>query len=283
MSNRVVLITGASSGFGLITAIEFAKNGFTVVATMRDMTKENNLINKAKLEGVAAYIHTFSLDVTEFHLLDKRIEQIIQQFGKIDVLVNNAGFALGGFAEDISIGEWKQQFETNVFGVIAVTNAVLPYMRKESRGRIINISSISGRVGFPGLSPYVSSKHALEGYSESLRQEVKPFGIDVSLIEPGSYQTNIWTSGKKVAEKANEQTSPYREMMGKMDRHLDQQKDQLQNPQQVAKLIVKVATVKRPKLRYLIGRGLRFGLVIKTLAPAFIWDKIIQSSIKKLS
>ncbi|WP_345290140.1 SDR family NAD(P)-dependent oxidoreductase, partial [Streptomyces gulbargensis] len=161
--------------------------------------------------------------------------------GRIDVLVNNAGYAGAGFSEEVSVEEYKAQFETNVFGVMAVTQAILPLMRRQMSGKIINVSSISGRVGFPGLSPYIASKHALEGYSESLRLELKPFGVDVVLIEPGSYQTNIWTTGKKVAEKSLEKDSPYYETMKKMEHYLERSSGNYGDPQEVAKLIVKLA------------------------------------------
>ena len=123
----------------------------------------------------------------------------MEDFGKVDVLINNAGYAGAGFVEEVSMEEYRKQFETNVFGVLAVTKAFLPLMRKQGQGCIINISSISGKVAFPGLSPYIASKHAIEGWSESLRLEMQPFGVKVVLIEPGSYKTNIWSTGKQVA------------------------------------------------------------------------------------
>ena len=155
------------------------------------------------------------LDVTDQNSIHN-FQLFLKEIQKVDLLVNNAGYANGGFVEEIPVEEYRKQFETNLFGAISITRLVLPYMRKQRIGKIINISSISGQVGFPGLSPYVSSKYALEGWSESLRLEVKPFGIDVALIEPGSYNTNIWEVGKQLAENQSDITSPYKEYMDKI-------------------------------------------------------------------
>ena len=193
MKSKTAIVTGSSSGFGLLTAIELALKGFTVIATMREVNKGKPLLDLAKEKQVADFIHVLPLDVTSQDSI-RLFQTLLAEYPTIDVLVNNAGFALGGFSEELSVEAYRSQFETNFFGLIAVTQAVLPSMRAKKQGRIINMSSISGRFGFPGLSAYVASKYALEGYSESLRLELKPFGIDVSLIEPGSYQTNIWAS-----------------------------------------------------------------------------------------
>jgi len=208
MDKQLAVVTGASSGFGLLISLEFAKKGFYVIATMRDIKKRFMLIEEAERYGIRDDIEVFPLDVTSKDSIDQW-KDFINSKGRIDVLLNNAGFAGAGFAEEVSLEEYRQQFETNFFGVIGVTQAILPMMRKQGRGKIINMSSISGRVGFPGLSPYVSSKYALEGWSESLRLELKPFGIDVVLIEPGSYQTSIWTSGKQITDKSLHKDSPY--------------------------------------------------------------------------
>jgi NAD(P)-dependent dehydrogenase (short-subunit alcohol dehydrogenase family) len=191
------------------------------------------------------------------------------------VLVNNAGFALGGFCEELSVEEYRLQFETNVFGVISVTQAVLPVMRKNRTGRIINMSSISGKFGFPGLSPYTASKHALEGFSESLRLEVKPFGIDVVLVEPGSYQTNIWSSIDNTSIRSD---SPYYFYMERLLSEIESGKAGHGNPLDVAQLVVEIASQKKtPKLRYPIGKGVMMSLVIKALLP---W-KLIENVIVK--
>jgi NAD(P)-dependent dehydrogenase (short-subunit alcohol dehydrogenase family) len=272
MKQRIAIVTGSSSGFGMLTVIELALNGFMVIATMRDGNKSKELLNLAKENKVADFIVVQPLDVTSnqsIHLF----QGILNKYPTVDVLVNNAGFALGGFSEELSIDDYRRQFETNFFGLIAVTQAVLPLMRANKQGRIINISSISGRLGFPGLSPYVASKYALEGYSESLRLELKPFGIDVSLIEPGSYQTNIWASvhGMEINSE-----SPYSSYMESLLNEIEGGKSKHGHPIEVAKLVAQIAAqAKTPDLRYPIGAGVKNLLKLKNLLPWKLLESII--------
>lgn len=155
-------------------------------------------------------------------------------------------------------------------------------MREQKSGKIINISSISGQVGFPGLSPYVSSKYALEGWSESLRLEVKPFGIDVALVEPGSYNTNIWEVGKQLATNQSDTTSPYKEYMDKIQKHINSGSDTFGNPIDVAKKIVDIAEAKRTTLRYPIGKGVKFMILAKKILPWRLWEHLVLRSFKKM-
>lgn len=274
MIKKIAVVTGASSGFGMLTALELAKNGYEVIATMRDQKRNTTLLSEANSSGIADNITIHELDVTSAESVSL-FKELVGRVGQVDVLVNNAGFAGAGFVEEIPIDEYRSQFETNVFGAIAVTQAVLPIMRKKSKGKIINVSSISGRVGFPGLSPYVSSKYALEGWSESLRLEVKSFGIDVILVEPGSFQTNIWTSGKKVTENSLKKESPYYEMMRKLEDHIESGSSKFEDPKDVARLITAIALKKKTTLRYAIGRGVKITLLFKMLVPWTIFEKII--------
>jgi len=274
MIKKIAVVTGASSGFGMLTALELAKNGYEVIATMRDQKRNTTLLSEANSSGIADNITIHELDVTSAESVSL-FKELVGRVGQVDVLVNNAGFAGAGFVEEIPIDEYRSQFETNVFGAIAVTQAVLPIMRKKSKGKIINVSSISGRVGFPGLSPYVSSKYALEGWSESLRLEVKSFGIDVILVEPGSFQTNIWTSGKKVTENSLKKESPYYEMMRKLEDHIESGSSKFEDPKDVARLITAIALKKKTTLRYAIGRGVKITLLFKMLVPWTIFEKIV--------
>lgn len=277
MNKRTAIVTGSSSGFGLLCAIELAINGFDVIATMRDINKANLLIDMANKQKILEHIHVHPLDVTESNSIFD-LKNFLSDFQSIDVLVNNAGFALGGFSEELSIEEYRLQFETNFFGVIAVTNALLPFMRAQKHGRIINMSSISGRMGFPGLSAYVSSKHALEGYSESLRLEMKPFGIDVVLVEPGSYQTNIWSS---VDDTKQNMESPYHSYMKRILNEIESSKNDHGDPQDVAKLVAHIASLeKTPDLRYPIGKGVKKNLFLKNSLP---WKLIEKAIIKTLT
>ncbi len=279
MTEKIVIITGSSSGFGLLTSLEFAKNGYLVIATMRNVEKQTELIEKATSLHIEQNIKIHPLDVTSEESIGK-FTIFINNLERIDILINNAGYASGGFAEEIPIEEYRKQFETNVFGAIAVTQAILPIMRRQKRGKIINVSSISGKMGFPGLSPYVTSKYALEGWSESLRLEVKPFGIDVSLIEPGSYNTNIWEIGQKLAEATSESESPYKEYMKKIEQHIHNGSETLGNPKDVAEKIVAIAESQHPTLRYPIGKGVKLMILLKNLLPWKWWEFLVLRRFK---
>ncbi len=185
-SKPVAVVTGSSSGIGYETSLLMARNGFFTHATMRSTDKSNKIIDLKRNEKLPLEI--LRLDVTDEKSVKEAIERIINEQGRIDVLVNNAGYALLGPLEELSIREIKEQFETNVFGVIRVTKEVLPIMRRQMHGTIVNISSVAGRIGFPLTSAYVSSKFALEGLSESMAYEVEQFGIKVILIEPNSLE-----------------------------------------------------------------------------------------------
>lgn len=197
-------------------------------------------------------------------------------YNRIDILVNNAGIAVGGYVEDVTITDWRLQFETNFFGLIALTQAVLPMMRSQNSGKIINISSISGRLGFPGYAAYAASKFAVEGFSESLRHEMLPFGIYVVLVEPGAYKTEIWEKGFNTMRTSPE--SVYRTQLEAVLRYSQKAAETAPNPQDIANLIVKVTKNVHPKLRYPLGKGARLTLWSKALLP---W-KWFEWMIKKL-
>ncbi|WP_261129845.1 oxidoreductase [Bacillus sp. Marseille-Q3570] len=278
MKRKHAIVTGTSSGFGMLIAIELAKAGFAVISTMRNLEKAEPLLKLAADHQVADLIHASQLDVTSAESI-RRFKDSLSTFECIDVLVNNAGFAAGGFCEELSIEDYRLQFETNVFGLIEVIQAVLPTMRKNQSGRIINISSISGRFGFPGLSPYTSSKHALEGFSESLRLELKPNGIDVVLIEPGSYKTNIWAALDNIPLDPG---SPYHSYLEAIMENINHDKDAHGNPLEVAELVSRLASQKKtPKLRYPIGKGVKINLFIKTIMPWKTLERIILNKLLK--
>lgn len=266
MNKKIAIITGASNGFGLLTTLELAKKDYFVIATMRNLEKQIDLISQATKLDLQQNIKVQQLDVTDQGSIHN-FQLFLNEINRIDILINNAGYANGGFIEEIPVEDYRKQFETNLFGAISITQLVLPYMRKQKSGKIINISSISGKVGFPGLSPYVSSKYALEGWSESLRLEVKPFGIDVALLEPGSYNTNIWEVGKQLAENQSDTTSPYKEYMDKIQKHINNGNDTLGNPMDVANKIVEIAEARRTTLRYPIGKGVKFMIFAKKVLP----------------
>ncbi|MEK4468950.1 MULTISPECIES: oxidoreductase [Bacillus] len=281
MNKKIAIITGASSGFGLLTTLELAKKDYFVIATMRNLEKQIDLISQATKLDLQQNIKVQQLDVTDQGSIHN-FQLFLNEINRIDILINNAGYANGGFIEEIPVEDYRKQFETNLFGAISITQLVLPYMRKQKSGKIINISSISGKVGFPGLSPYVSSKYALEGWSESLRLEVKPFGIDVALLEPGSYNTNIWEVGKQLAENQSDTTSPYKEYMDKIQKHINNGNDTLGNPMDVANKIVEIAEARRTTLRYPIGKGIKFMIFAKKVLPWRLWEFLVLRSFKKM-
>lgn len=273
MTKKIAVVTGSSSGFGLLTALELARHGFLVIATMRNIEKGQDLLQQADLIGCTSLIRVQELDVASVHSVE-RFKEVTQELGRIDVLINNAGYAGAGFVEEIPIEEYRRQFDTNVFGVIMVTQACLPIMRQQKSGKIINVSSISGLIGFPGLSPYVASKHALEGFSECLRLEMKPFGIDVCLVEPGSFRTNIWSTGKQITEKSLHPESPYFQMMKSLESHISNGESTYGDPKEVAMKIVKIAQNQDPELRYPIGKGVKMSLLLKKSLSWKSWEKL---------
>ena len=278
MSEKLALITGASSGFGLLTSIEMAKAGFQVVATMRDLSRRAKLDEAASAAGVGARIDIRELDVTHFPAIATVVDTVARDYGRIDVLINNAGFPVAGFAEDIMLDELRLQFETNFFGAVAMTKAVLPFMRKQRSGHIIQLSSIGGLLGSLTLSSYSASKHALEGWSESLRLEVSPLGIRVVLVEPGAFDTGIWKQGARMGEETKKSTSPNFQRSQRMREVVE--KIPKADPIAVARTIVAIAQDPNPKLRYLVGRDAKIQLALKRMLTWKSYERMIASFLR---
>ncbi|WP_087071248.1 SDR family oxidoreductase [Paenibacillus bovis] len=276
--NRVALITGSSSGFGLLIALNLAQQGFVVIATMRDLARRTALEEQAARQGVADRIQYLQLDVNEEHSITAAVQTIFRQHGQIDVLINNAGYAAGGFVEHVPMHAWRDQLETNVFGLIAVTRAVLPIMRKQRNGLIINMSSISGLAAFPGYAPYATSKFAIEGFSESLRHEMAPFGIKVVLVEPGSYRTDIWSKG--LGSIHTKPDSPYQPQLDAVLRYSRHSAEHAPDPRQVADLIGRIVHQRRPRLRYPVGQGSGLLVLARKLLPWSWLEWIIRRATK---
>ncbi|MDQ0257916.1 short-subunit dehydrogenase [Evansella vedderi] len=277
MEKEIVLITGTSSGFGLLSAIELAKNDFFVIATMRDLNKKDNLLAVAEKMGVQDKIEIFKLDVTKVEEISSLREEVIKNYGKIDILINNAGYCQGGLTEILEQEAWKEQFETNFFSVVNLTKAFLPIMRKRKKGKIINIGSISGRVGFPGIAPYAASKFALEGFSESLRLELMPFNIKVSIVEAGSFKTEIWQKGLENVHTVKEKE--YKPIINAIYNSAKQTAKTADDPSKVIQLIVNICRSERPKLRYPIGKGISSFIIVKNLLPWALIEKLVHNSI----
>lgn len=209
------------------------------------------------------------------------VQEIIEKHGRIDVLVNNAGMAIGGFTEEVALEDWKQVMETNFYSVVALTREVLPHMRAARSGKIINVSSVSGRFGFPGYGAYAASKFAVEGFSESLRFEMLPYGVYVSLVEPGAYATAIWDKGFTYAAKNEKEDSPYREAYGRIKAYSKQALKQAGDPEEVAKLVANIAQSRYPKLRYIIGKGAYMTVWGKALLPWKWLERIVITRLWK--
>jgi len=246
---KVAIVTGSSSGIGFETALALAKEGYFTYATMRDTTKSDKIKEIAQKENLK--INILELDVDDENSVKAAIAQILDQKQRIDVLVNNAGWGLWGCVEDVSVDEFKEQFETNFFSIIRLIQEVAPTMRKQSSGTIVNVSSVVGRIGFPASPAYISSKFALEGLSESLRFEFAPFGVDVIIIEPGVIKTNFMKNMKMA--KKSELDTVYKDITTKVVSGVKMMAEMGTPPKEVANTIVKAIKDKNPLPRYVVG------------------------------
>jgi NAD(P)-dependent dehydrogenase (short-subunit alcohol dehydrogenase family) len=260
-NQKVSVVTGSSSGIGYETALILARNGFKTYATMRNIEKGVSLNSIAEKENL--FIKIVQLDVTDQSSVKNAVETIHDESGKIDVLINNAGYGLVGALEDVSMEEIKSQFETNFYGLIRVTQAVLPIMRNQGSGKIVNISSGAGRFGFPTGSIYVSTKFAVEGLSESLAYEVEPFGIKIILVEPGVIKTNFFNASNTTKKSLNP-NSPYFKMYQNMGSGFSKMIENGSTPDVVAKTVLEAISNDIPKLRYLAGNDVKQLLEGKT-------------------
>ena len=252
---KVAIVTGSSTGIGYATSLLLARNRFHTYATMRNIEKSGDIQQIANKERLP--LQVIQLDVNDIASIRNSIEKVESENERIDVLVNNAGYGLIGAFEDLSSEEIKSQFETNFFGVIRLTQQVLPIMRKQKSGTIVNVSSGAGRIGFPGMSAYVSSKFALEGLSESMSYELEPFGIKVIIIEPGVIRTNF-KKNSVMSKKSldNSSISPYSSIIQKMDASISSIVEHATPPEEVAKAILHAVTTNNPELRYLVGNDM---------------------------
>jgi len=270
----VALVTGASSGFGLLAAVELARRGLRVFASMREPARAERL--RAALDQASLSAQIIRLDVTRADQIEEAVSSIEEVAGGVDVLVNNAGYGLGGSVEDISMEELREQFETNFFGLVGLSKRVLPGMRERRRGRIINVSSIAGRVALPGVSAYCSSKFAVEGFSEAMRHELLPFDVFVSLVEPGTFRTDIFDRNRRIAARASDPTSAWAEMTRKISAIVDGRVEKsTADPREVALVIAEIASAARPRLRYLVGRDARTQRLLARLLPGRLWETAV--------
>jgi NAD(P)-dependent dehydrogenase (short-subunit alcohol dehydrogenase family) len=272
-SQKVALVMGSSTGIGLETSLLLARNDFHTFATMRNVHKGKEINTIAAREKIP--IKIVQLDVTDDTSVKNAIEKILSEAGRIDVLVNNAGYRLGGSFEDSLMDEIKAQYETNVFGLMRVTQAVLPAMRKQESGTIVNISSGAGRAGYPR-----ASKFAIEGLSESIAFELESFGIRVVLVEPGVVRTNF-SNGMVIAEKAQDPHSPYSQMMQKIGANWQQMMENASDAKIVAQVVLNAITSEDPELRYLAGKDMEAWMdARKNMSDHQLHDMIKQNLLK---
>ena len=246
---KIAVITGSSSGIGLETVLALAREGYHTYATMRDVTKSDKIKEIEQKENLK--IDVLELDVDNENSAKTAIRQILDQKQRIDVLVNNAGWGLWGCVEDVSVDEFKAQFETNFFSIIRLIQEVTPTMRNQGSGTIVNVSSVAGRIGFPASPAYISSKFALEGLSESLRLEMAPFGVNVVIIEPGVIKTNFLNPMKM--SKRSESDTVYRDITVKVTSGVKMMAEMGTHPKEVADTIVKAIKNENPLPRYIVG------------------------------
>lgn len=274
VDQKVAIITGSSSGIGLDASVTLARNGFLTFATMRNLDKSS--IVRAAAEKEKLPIKVQQLDVTDDQSVSNAIQTIISEAGRIDVLVNNAGYGLIGAFEDLSIDEIKNQYETNLFGLIRVTQAVLPIMRRQKSGTIVNVSSGAGLFGYPGGSAYVSTKFAVEGISESISYELGQFGIKVALIEPGFIKTNF-LNAMAIANKAQDPSSPYAQMMHRVQTNSSEMAKNGSSVDVVSKAILEAVTSKSSNLRYLAGKDVETWAASKKTMSDTEFHNMIQN------
>jgi NAD(P)-dependent dehydrogenase (short-subunit alcohol dehydrogenase family) len=254
---KVILITGCSKGFGQLFALDLARAGHTVAATSRSLERMDDIQQKTAAEHLP--IHFYELDVTRPETIIKTVSEVVRDLGRIDVLINNAGYGLFAFIEHATPEEIKAQFETNVFGLIRVTQEVLPIMRRQGSGHIINISSAAVGGVSPMMGYYAASKWAVEALSEAMHLELKRSGIRTSIIQPGPYFTAFGESAVHDPKtKVIESLQPSRKRL--QDRFL-------KDPQEVSDLVLKVVNSKRPKLRYSSGFAAKMIFFMRKILP----------------
>ena len=273
--DKVALVTGSSSGIGFETSLALARNGYHTFATMRNLGKDEKI--KQIIEKEDLSIEILELDVDNEESVNRAIKTVSEKKGRIDVLVNNAGYGMWGTVEDVSIDEFKKQFETNFFSIIRLIQKVAPIMRKQNSGNIVNISSVAGRIGFPVSPAYISSKFALEGLSESLRFELMPFGINVIIIEPGVIKTNFFDS-MKLSEKSQED-STYKEITDKVISGVKMMAEMGTSPKEVADTIIKALKDEKPLPRYIVGNDAMMFLEAKKMKTDIEFENYLKKEL----
>ncbi|HJU34166.1 MAG TPA: SDR family oxidoreductase [Nitrososphaera sp.] len=277
---EIAVVTGSSTGIGFETSLTLARNGFHTYATMRRLEGSKGsdyLTDMAKTENLP--IQSIQLDVDNDNSVSEAINTIMKERGRIDIVINNAGYALAGPFEETSMAEIRAQFETNFFGAVRVMQAVIPKMREQRSGKIFNITSMGGRIAVPLDSIYHGTKFALEGLSESLQYELEPFGIKFVLIEPGAVNSNFWRNLKISSKTSSPDNigSPYKQIVSNVSASFRQMEQNTIHPSEVAKVILQAVLSANPDFRYVVGKD----AVAFIEARRSMADKEFQSLVKR--
>jgi NAD(P)-dependent dehydrogenase (short-subunit alcohol dehydrogenase family) len=271
---KVALVTGSSSGIGLETALALARDGYHTFASMRDTGKAGELEHAAKKENLA--INVIELDVDKEESIVSAIKKVVEDGGRLDVLVNNAGYGQFGCTEDVPVDDFRKQFETNFFSIVRIIQEVSPIMRKQNSGIIVNISSVVGRMGLPGSPAYVSTKFALEGLSECLRYELGQFGIKTTLIEPGVIKTNFFNSMKVPESKTDPK---YKELTDNILAGLKMMVEMGTAPSQVADVVIKAIHDDEILPRYIVGTDAAMFMEAKKMKTDLEFEKYMSKEL----
>jgi NAD(P)-dependent dehydrogenase (short-subunit alcohol dehydrogenase family) len=277
-NEKAVLVTGASSGLGLETALHLRARGFRVFAGLRDMARSEELRAEASRRGLE--VEALELDVTSGASVESAVEHVLERADTIEGLVNNAGIQIRGCFEDLTDEEMRSLFETNVFGTMALTRAVMPHMRARGRGRIVIVTSIGGRIGAPALSAYCATKFALEGFGEALALEGKLVGVDVSLVAPAIVKTGIWGRNRRLAAASTSPQSPYLPLFQSYERLADRTVDRARTtPSDVARTVERALSAKNPRLHYVVGRKASLMVALRNHLPGELFHRLYQRAL----
>jgi short-subunit dehydrogenase len=277
---KTILITGATAGIGRHAALELVRLGHHVIATGRRENALDDLQKEARGLGGEGKLDVLRLDVTDDAAVEASVALVneLTDGHGIDVLVNNAGYGQMGPLESVSTADLRKQFETNVFGLMAVTRAFVPQMRKRESGRVINVGSIGGRFTFPLMGAYNATKYAVESLSDALRNELAPFGIDVAIVEPGPIKTEFNAVAMDTIDADRVSTSPYARVLEQADRVKSRFDSRAAGPEVTTKAIVHAATSRRPKVRYVVPPMFAIGLTLLSILPTRLVDRIMRAA-----
>ena len=271
---KIALVTGSSSGIGLETVLSLARDGYHTFASMRNIGKAGELEHAAKKENLSVEI--IELDVDKEESIISAVKKIVTKNGRLDVLVNNAGYGQFGCTEDLTIDDFRKQFETNFFSIVRIIQEVAPIMRKQNSGNIINISSVAGRMGLPGSPAYISSKFALEGLGECLRYELGQFGIKTTLIEPGVIKTNFFNSMKVPESKIDPK---YKTLTDNILAGLKMMAEMGTPPSQVADVVMKAIHDDEMLPRYVVGTDAAMFMEAKKMKTDLEFEKYMSKEL----